>query len=258
MYCPGNNMRTNILILFSTLLILSNVQAQSALNPYAHAFDRVSDAFKNKEDLLKKEFESKGLAWPVKHIYIRSFKYNSELQVWVKEQETGSYKHFKSYRVCALAGTMGPKRMEGDYQVPEGFYFINEFNPNSQYHLSLGLNYPNASDKKLSDPIKPGGEIYIHGSCVTVGCIPLTDPMIEELYVLASHAKGGGQDFIPVHIFSAKFDHPKSAEYLEKLYTIDPSLRAFENNMRKAYDYFEEHRKLPVVAVAPDGRYVFY
>jgi len=258
MFCACKNMRTNILIIVSALLLLSEVSAQSAWNPYTRMYDRLSDAFRNKEDLLKKEFAAKGFSWPVKHLYIRSFKYNSELQVWVKDHPNDAYRHFKSYRVCALAGTMGPKRMEGDYQVPEGFYFINEFNPNSQYHLSLGLNYPNASDKKLSDPVKPGGEIYIHGSCVTVGCIPLTDPMIEELYVLASHAKGGGQDFIPVHIFSAKFDHPKSSEYLEKLYAIDPSLRTFENNMRKAYDYFEEHRKLPVVAVAPDGKYVFY
>jgi murein L,D-transpeptidase YafK len=86
--------------------------------------------------------------------------------------------------------------MEGDYQVPEGFYYINEFNPKSAYHLSLGLNYPNASDKVLSDSIKPGGDIYIHGNCVTVGCIPLQNNQIEELYVLAANAKNAGQDFI--------------------------------------------------------------
>ena len=71
------------------------------------------------------------------------------------------------------SGTMGPKRLQGDYQVPEGFYYINEFNPNSNYHLHLGLNYPNASDKILSDSLRPGGDIYIHGSCVSIGCIPL-------------------------------------------------------------------------------------
>ena len=84
------------------------------------------------EIALKKQFEEKHLVWPAKYVYIRSFKYDSELEVWVKNESKEQYKLFKTYRVCALAGTLGPKRMEGDYQVPEGFYYINEFNPNSQ------------------------------------------------------------------------------------------------------------------------------
>lgn len=89
---------------------------------------------------------------------------------------------FKTYKVCALAGSLGLKRMEGDYQLPEGFYYINEFNPKSNYHLSLGINYPNASDKVLSDSYKPGGDIYIHGSCVTVGCIPVKDALLADTF----------------------------------------------------------------------------
>lgn len=242
------------------LLLLSNqfLFAQNSFTDYQKSFSRVSRAFANREETLKKEFEAKGLIWPVKHMYIRSFKYDSELQVWVKNNPNDSFSLFKTYKVCALAGTMGPKRMEGDYQVPEGFYYINEFNGNSQYHLSLGLNYPNPSDKLLADPMKPGGEIFIHGSCVTTGCIPILDNKIEELYVLSSHAKGSGQDFIPVHIFPAKYDVKKSAEYLERIHENDPTLKAFENNLRKAYDFFEENRRLPVIAISPEGRYVFY
>jgi len=198
------------------------------------------------------------LEWPVKQLYIRSFKYNSELQVWVKNSNSDTFSHFKSYKICALAGTMGPKRMEGDYQVPEGFYYINEFNANSTYHLSLGLNYPNPSDKLLSDAMRPGGEIYIHGSCVTVGCIPLTDPMIEELYVLSTFAKAAGQHFIPVHIFSVKYDDKKSIEYLEPLLEKDESFKEFEHKLKKVYDFFNHNKKLPVVAVLPNGEYTFY
>jgi murein L,D-transpeptidase YafK len=92
-------------------------------------------------------------------MYVRSFKYDSQLEVWVRSNNSEQFKLFKTYRVCAMAGSLGPKRMEGDYQVPEGFYYINEFNPKSSYHLSLGINYPNASDKVLSDISRPGGEI---------------------------------------------------------------------------------------------------
>ena len=152
-----------------------------------------------------------------KEMYIRSFKYDSQMEVWVRNNNNEPFKLFKTYKVCALAGTLGPKRMEGDFQVPEGFYYITEFNPKSDYHLSLKLNYPNQSDKLLSDTYKPGGGIYIHGSCVTVGCIPINDQQIEELYILAASAKNSGQDFIPVHIFPVRYNKPESVEYLTKL-----------------------------------------
>ncbi|HEY8399495.1 MAG TPA: hypothetical protein VIK80_16255, partial [Flavihumibacter sp.] len=131
---------------------------------YQRNFPRLHDILRKKEDSLRRQFSEKGLVWPAKYVYLRSFKYDSQLEVWVKNEKNEPFRHFKTYKVCALAGTLGPKRMEGDYQVPEGFYYINEFNPRSVYHLSLGLNYPNASDRFLSDAIQPGGDIYIHGS----------------------------------------------------------------------------------------------
>jgi murein L,D-transpeptidase YafK len=246
------------LLFIAMLPHFAHSQSQSSFVEYQKSFARVSKAFYNKEDTLKKQFAAKKLTWPLKQMYIRSFKYNSDLQVWVKNNDADTFSLFKSYRICALAGTMGPKRMEGDYQVPEGFYYINEFNANSQYHLSLGLNYPNPSDKLLADSMRPGGEIYIHGSCVTVGCIPITDPQIEELYILSTYARAAGQEFIPVHIFPIKYKDPRSNEYLEKLYDNDPTLKPFAMNLKKVYDFFEEKRKLPVVAISTKGDYLFY
>lgn len=217
---------------------------------------RPGDALKRKEDTLQKQFEEKKLEWPAKYVYIRSFKYDSELELWVKNERNEKFKLFKKYKVCALAGTLGPKRFEGDYQVPEGFYYINEFNPNSSYHLSLGLNYPNVSDRMLSDSYKPGGDIYIHGSCVTVGCIPLTDPMIEEVYIIAAHAQNEGQDFIPVHIFPIRYNVKKSVDYLAKMTKTDEELKTFESKLEGAFDYFEQYHQLPVIMTDEDGGYV--
>ena len=248
--------RPGLLVLLFVCALMA--QGQNSFVDYQKSFVRVAKAFSNCEDQLRNQFMQKGLHWPVEQMYVRSFKYDSELQVWVKNKDVDTFTHFKSYKVCALAGSMGPKRMEGDYQVPEGFYYINEFNANSTYHLSLGLNYPNPSDKILSDAMRPGGEIYIHGSCVTVGCIPLTDPMIEEIYVLSTFAKASGQNFIPVHIFSAKYDNKKSNEYLEALFEKDSSLKSFEHTLKKVYDFFNHNKKLPVVAVLPNGEYTFY
>jgi murein L,D-transpeptidase YafK len=240
------------------LLLSTSMKAQNSFVDYQKSFSRVSDVFKRKEDTLKRQFAAKNLSWPAKQIYIRSFKYDSELEVWVRNSVTEDFKLFKTYKVCALAGALGPKRIEGDFQVPEGVYYINEFNPNSNFHLSLGLNYPNASDRLLSDVSQPGGDIYIHGSCVTTGCIPITNPQIEELYILSSYAKSAGQDFIPVHIFSVRFNVQRSFFYLERQIQNDPELKKFESKMKQVFDYFEVTKQLPVVAVDQKGDYVLY
>ena len=180
----------NVLVaVFVTINSFSQPSFVSNIKPYV----KTGDVFDRLEDSLKKQFEEKDLSWPPQSLYIRSFKYDRQLEVWVKNDNGDQYKLFKTYKVCMQSGTMGPKRVEGDYQVPEGFYYINEFNPNSKYHLSLGLNYPNASDKILSDTDRPGGSIYIHGNCVSVGCIALNDASIEELFMLTARAKSNAQ-----------------------------------------------------------------
>jgi murein L,D-transpeptidase YafK len=234
---------------------ISAAFAQASFVDYQRNFPRVSDAFNRKADTLKKQFTALGLQWPAKQIYIRSFKYDSQLEVWVRNNVSEPFKLFKTYAVCALAGTLGPKRMEGDYQVPEGFYYINEFKPNSAYHMSLGLNYPNASDKILSHETNPGGGIYIHGSCVTVGCIPIQNFQIEEVYILAMSAKSNGQDFIPVHIFPVRYNNPKSMAYFDKTTKDNIEVQQFDMKLKEVYDYFEKEKKLPIISIDTKGGY---
>lgn len=244
-----------ISLLFS--LIAFSQDSYFSFVDYQKTLPRPGDAMKRKEDTLRKQFGAKKLDWPAKNLYIRSFKYDGEFEIWVRNDRKEPFKLFKTYKVCALAGTLGPKRMEGDYQVPEGFYYINEFNPRSTYHLSLGLNYPNPSDRVLSDAFKPGGDIYIHGSCVTVGCIPLNDQQIEEVYILAAHAKNAGQDFIPVHIFPIRYNNKKSVEYLNQLAKTDGQLKTFAERLEQVYDHFEATKQLPVIMTNSTGSYVY-
>jgi murein L,D-transpeptidase YafK len=246
-------------IVFGILLIAGavKVQAQQSFLDNQKLFPRVGEAFREKEEALKKEFAKKGITYPAKQIYIRSFKLDSELEIWGRNNVTDTFTLLKTYRVCSLSGSMGPKRKEGDRQVPEGFYYINDFNPNSSYHLSLGINYPNYSDKILSDQKKPGGEIYIHGSCLTIGCIPLTDDFIEEVYIFAVNAKNNGQDFIPVHVFPVRFGNTRSLDYLGSVSIKDEDSQKFWVNLKEAYDYFEKNRKIPVVMVNSQGKYIY-
>mgnify|MGYP000931104714 CR=1 FL=1 len=238
------------------ILFFLNSNGQGSFLDYQKKFPRFLAALKLKEDTLQKQFAAANLQWPPQQLYIRSFKYDSQLEVWVRSNTKESYKLFKSYKVCALSGSFGPKRMEGDFQVPEGFYYINEFNAKSSYHLSLGLNYPNASDQMLSDSAKPGGEIYIHGSCVTTGCIPILDNQIEELYILTAHAKNNGQDFIPVHVFPIKFNVAKSVEKLNLVTKDDRDYLEFSNKLKEVYEYFNQYKRLPIISVNDKGEYV--
>ena len=250
------------LIFFCLILSYSPLFSQTSTSYNVRFLDnqksypKMSEMMSREDDTLRKQFAVKQLVWPARFIYIRSFKYDSEMEVWVKNRQNEKYKLFKTYKICALAGSLGPKRMAGDYQVPEGFYYINEFNPRSLYHLSLGLNYPNASDRMLCDLSQPGGDIYIHGSCVTTGCIPITDGQIEELYVLAAHAKDMGQDFIPVHIFPVNFNSTRSVAYLNHFLANFNEFVPFEKSMQNAFFYFEKNHQVPPVIVNPKGEYV--
>jgi murein L,D-transpeptidase YafK len=244
-----------ILGLIFTGGLLAQPPQQRDFISFQKSFKRVDAAFLKMESILQTEFEAKGMQWPAKYMYIRSFKLDSKLEVWVKNDASKPYRKFKTYNVCALAGSLGPKRLEGDYQVPEGFYYINEFKPNSNYHLALGVNYPNASDRILSDPKKPGGEIFVHGSCVTVGCIPLTDPIIEELYVIAASTRAAGQDFIPIHVFPIMFKNEKSKDLLDKYLENRPDYKPLANMLEKVYYYFQEKKQLPTIVINGAGEY---
>ena len=240
------------------LFLIQDSPAQSVFWENQQTYPNVAKAIKERTDTIKAQFKQAGLAFPPKQVYLRSFKYDSQLEVWVKSGDSTRFQLFKTYPICALSGTMGPKRMDGDYQVPEGCYYIKSFNPISNYHLSLELNYPNASDRLLSDSIKPGSDIFIHGGCLTQGCIPIKDIPMEELYVLAVYAQSAGQDFIPVHVFPIKYDREKSKAFLKRSSRDDPEYHSFSNKMMEIFNHFQSNHQLPIVTVNQKGDYQIF
>ncbi len=234
--------------------LTTSAQEDVTFKNFQFSFTRVSQAWAKYNDGLRQTFESKGVAYPPKDIYIRSFKSQNEMEVWARNEPDAEYKLIKLYRICALSGILGPKRYEGDRQVPEGFYFIEDFNPRSDYYLSMLINYPNYSDQVLSNKQRPGGDIYIHGGCVTVGCMPMTDDVIQELYVLCMNAKVNGETYIPVHIFPTRFDE-NGLNFLGREYSKEQQKQEFWVNLKAGYDYFEKHHKVFPVIYTPDGKY---
>jgi murein L,D-transpeptidase YafK len=216
-------------------------------------YKRVQAAYQEKELLLKKLLADKGISSFNIDLYIRAFKREQVLEVWVKDKKKPSYVLLKSYPFCETSGTFGPKRKQGDGQIPEGFYFIDRFNPSSNFYLSLGVSYPNAADKRQGKG-DLGGDIFIHGDCVTIGCIPLTDDKIKEVYVLAVEAKSGGQAQIPVHIFPSRLGD-KELEKLQAEFAEEKKLLAFWQGLKPGYDAFQNTKQLPVISVDKQGNY---
>ncbi len=214
-------------------------------------YPRFRVASGEKTEAVAALFAAAGLEAQPQRILIRVFKREKELELWAFNPSSETYQRIKAYPVCAVSGVLGPKRREGDLQIPEGFYHIDRFNPASNFYLSLGLNYPNESDRVLGHPRTPGSDIFIHGACVTIGCVPITDPLIKELYLICVAARANGQRKIPVHIYPARLKPENLADLIQSF----PEHAAFWENLAEGYSRFEQTRQIPSIQIDPHGKY---
>jgi hypothetical protein len=204
---------------------------------------------------IKRLFRERGIPYPAEQIFIRVFKRERTLELWVRSGNSDRFSLLKQYMICALAGELGPKRSQGDGQTPEGFYESDHFNPSSIYLLSLHLNYPNRSDRILGGVQNNlGGDIFIHGGCETEGCIAVTDDAIKELYWIGVEARAAGQQRIPVHIFPARLT-AEELDVLRRKFADRPDLLAFWSSLKPGFDHFENTRQLPPIRIDPKGHY---
>ncbi len=199
-------------------------------------------------DEVKAELASRGLTVGAP-IYVRVFKQENALEVWLGRAD-GAYVLFRTYEICRWSGKIGPKTQEGDKQAPEGFYVINarQMNPDSRYHLSFNLAFPNAYDRAHG---YTGTHLMVHGGCESAGCYAITDEKIEELYALAIEAFLAGQREFKVHAFPFRMTEANLAANAASPWY------PFWRNLKEGYDLFEVTRRPPVVGVK-DRTYVFF
>lgn len=173
-------------------------------------------------------------------VFIRIFKEESLLEVWIRTET--EYEHLKDYVICAYSGALGPKLKEGDRQAPEGFYKVKKYqlNPNSKFHLSFNLGYPNKYDRAHD---RTGSFLMVHGNCVSVGCYAMTNDKIEEIYDLVESALQKGQKFVPVHAYPFRMTEEMMALFSENEWYD------FWINLKEGYDYFEAQRVPPRIKV---------
>lgn len=179
-------------------------------------------------------------------VLLRIIKETKQLELW-KQDRDGTWIRVKSYEICAFSGQPGPKKKQGDYQAPEGFYEItaSQLNPFSSYHLSINTGYPNKYDRAYS---YSGAALMIHGGCSSAGCYAMTDPNIEEIYAAVRDAIKGGQKTVQLQIY------PFSMDWLNMFaYRKDPNYK-FWTELKAGWDWFEKNKK-PIPVDIKDGKY---
>ena len=179
---------------------------------------------------------------------IRTYKKEAELEIW-KQKSNGEYALLKTYPMCRWSGQLGPKKREGDMQVPEGFYTIapGQMNPNSHYYLAFNVGYPNAYDRAYG---RTGGNVMVHGVCSSAGCFSMTDDQVADIYAIARDLFAGGQREIQLQ----SYPFHMTAENMAK-FRLDPNID-FWKNLKDGSDHFEVTKNEPSVLVC-GKHYVF-
>ncbi|MBA3883165.1 MAG: L,D-transpeptidase family protein [Chthoniobacterales bacterium] len=152
--------------------------------------DRIEEFGDVVRERLAPQFEAAGVEYPPMSITFIGIKQDRVLEVRACGRD-GDSRLICRYPLLAASGVLGPKLREGDGQVPEGIYRVRELNPNSLFHLSIWLDYPNEFDWARAEEdgrTEPGSEIMIHGGERSSGCLALGDAAAEDLFVLAALA----------------------------------------------------------------------
>ena len=185
---------------------------------------------------------------PGNPVFLRIIKESHELELWLQAKDSKSFRLFKTYPIARWSGALGPKEKEGDRQAPEGFYSVDarRMNPQSRYHLSFNIGYPNAYDLAHK---RTGALLMVHGKDVSIGCYAMTDPAIEEIYLIVHTALAAGQPAIAVHCYPFRMSDERLAQ------ASGPWLD-FWRNLKQGWDRFEQTHQPPRWSVK-GGRYVF-
>lgn len=193
---------------------------------------------------LEKLFAEKGGKYPPQKLCFIVLKKEKILEVWFLDN-LNKWRHIKNYPITAGSGRLGPKLKERDRQVPEGIYRIIDLNPNSQFHLSMKINYPNDFDTRMARQDKRkklGNDIFIHGNSVSIGCVAIGDRAIEEVFLL-THDTG----YRNVRVIMAPYDlrrlpYPLTAQGGEYKWIEKPNwLPVLYNDIRQALMEFQHN-----------------
>lgn len=222
--------------------------------------ERVAGARSTHEATLQRRAADLGVTWPPRELYLRAFKSERVLEVWAGDGRGRPLVLFEQHPICGESGTLGPKVERGDLQIPEGLYVVTKLHPDSQGWLSLRMSYPNAADRSRAAErgasehrrISPGGDILVHGTCISIGCIAIDNEPIERVYLLALEPMSRGRS-VRVDVFPGRFDIDRLDALFE--HASELSTVRLWRSLVPAYFAFERTRRVPQAWPRADGAY---
>lgn len=218
-------------------------------------FTRIREAYAEKKKSVDKTLGNYHISADSLRIYLRVFKTEKKIELWAKNCNNKVFTFIKEFPICEMSGELGPKRRSRDLQVPEGFYHISNLNPYSKYYLSMQINYPNASDSIRGVHGHLGNLIFIHGDCVSSGCMAITDQGIKELFVYCVEAYNSGQKQIDVTIFPAQLTDSVYSKLTAKYSKYKDELSLWAD-LKMSYDLFYLTKIPSVIKFLPDGNHM--
>lgn len=212
------------------------------------------------EPKLIAQYRDAGLSYPPKRALLRVFKHERVFEMWAADAADTPMTRIESVPICAASGELGPKRRQGDEQVPEGVYAIHRYNAWSGFHMSLRVNYPNRSDRARGFRPSLGGAIMVHGGCASIGCVAIENEAIERVFVATLDASRAGKQQPAIHMLPTRFD----AEAWTRLDARadaagEPEatqLRTLWRELEAVDAAFAASKTIPTVAIDDHGAYV--
>lgn len=179
-------------------------------------------------------------------VYIQIFKEERTLELFAKMGN--EFQLVNSFRICNFSGGLGPKRREGDFKSPEGFYSVNarHLKPDSKYYRAINIGFPNDYDKSQG---YFGANLMIHGGCKSMGCYAMTNTYMDEIYRYVEAAFARGQNHIDISIYPFRMTEQNLKRHGSSSYI------AFWHQLKPGYDYFVKNHQPPMMGVA-SGQYV--
>ena len=242
-------------------MVLGALAVAAALPDRASAdIPRLAKIRRRIEPQLHTQYAAAGLSYPPKRLLLRVFKHERQVELWVADAPKTRLTKLETFEICAASGVLGPKLRQGDEQVPEGVYAIHRYNGWSGFHLSLRVNYPNASDRVRGRRGNLGGAIMVHGGCASIGCVAISNGPIERVFLAALDSSRAGHRKPTIHMFPTRFDDAGRARQREYLTTVDEGerkrLEVLWSELAAVDAAFAANEQIPAVRIdAKTGEY---
>ncbi|QCR36981.1 peptidoglycan meso-diaminopimelic acid protein amidase [Nissabacter sp. SGAir0207] len=194
---------------------------------------------------VKQNIKQQLLGTPV---YIQIFKEERLLELYGKMGN--EYRLLGAYRICNFSGGLGPKRREGDFKSPEGFYSVDirHLKPDSRFYRAINIGYPNAYDRAQG---YSGNYLMIHGDCRSIGCYAMTNAYMDEIFTYVQAALHYGQVKVDIAIYPFRMTDANLQRHRFSTYYN------FWRGLQPGYRYFNE-KHLPPTITVDNGQYVVH